>query len=101
MKEVWGLVFVQCFLKTHRRRSTLLGVPRATLELKEVRGGSGMVGTATGVKNRCGSRGSFEADRRRSRLNQKLVKVAGVRAWSWVPRRTQGWSEKKGFGERE
>ena len=55
------MVFMQRSLKTHRRRSTLLGVPRATLELKEVRGGGGVVGAATGVKNRGGSRGSFKA----------------------------------------
>ena len=95
------MVFMQRSLKTHRRRSTLLGVPRTTLELKEVRGGDGVVGAAMGMKNRGGSRGSFEAVRRRSRLNQKLVKVAGVRAWSWVPRRTQGWPKKKGFGEKK
>ena len=47
-----------------------------------------------------GSRGSFEAVRRRSLPNQEQMKVAGVWAWSWVPRRTQGWPEKEGFSEK-
>ena len=94
-------IFVQKFLEAFRRGSTLLGAPRTILELKEVRGGGGVIGAATNVVKRGGLRGSFEAVRRRTRPNQELVRVARFRDGSWVPRRTQGWPEKNGFDERK
>ena len=95
------MVFVQRSLKALRRRLTLLGAPRTVLELKEVRGGGGVIGAVTDVKKCGGSRGSFQAVRQRSWPNQELVRVARFRDWSWVPLRTQGWPEKNGSDERK